>query len=241
MPLALTFAPIAVLIIYLAYFLGLTSYLGADQVLALGDDSVFTAAVSLFGEFGAKLILVAVVISILGTVNGVSLGLIRLPYSLALRNMMPLSETFKKEDEKFGGMPVNSAFLVYGLTVFYSIVNYLIMTSGNEFVAGLDISEIAICVLYLIYIALYVAVIKLAKKGEIKNKFLGYVAPVLATIGSLIIFSGSVVKLSFAVYAAVCLLFLGIAYCYYKKNKSNIIVRTDDEYHEEFEGSFDNI
>lgn len=241
LPLALTFAPIAVLIIYLAYFLGLTSYLGADQVLALGDDSVFTAAVSLFGEFGAKLILVAVVISILGTVNGVSLGLIRLPYSLALRNMMPLSETFKKEDEKFGGMPVNSAFLVYGLTVFYSIVNYLIMTSGNEFVAGLDISEIAICVLYLIYIALYVAVIKLAKKGEIKNKFLGYVAPVLATIGSLIIFSGSVVKLSFAVYAAVCLLFLGIAYCYYKKNKSNIIVRTDDEYHEEFEGSFDNI
>lgn len=241
LPLALTFAPIAVLIIYLAYFLGLTSFLGVDTILQIGDDSVFVAAVEMFGEFGAKLILVAVVISILGTVNGVSLGLIRLPYSLALRNMMPFSNTFKKENKKLLGMPVNSAVLVYVLTVIYSILNYVIMTSKNEFVAGLDISEIAICVLYLIYIVLYVAVIKLAKKGEIKNKFLGYVAPVLATIGSLIIFSGSVVKLSFAVYAAVCILFLGIAYLYYKKNKDNIIVRTDEEYHESIEGAIDNI
>ncbi|MDO5448724.1 MAG: APC family permease [Clostridia bacterium] len=241
LPLALTFAPIAVLIVYLAYFLGLTSFLGVDTILEIGDDSVFVAATEMFGDFGAKLILVAVVISILGTVNGVSLGLIRLPYSLALRNMMPFSNTFKKENEKLGGMPVNSAVLVYVLTILYSILNYVIMTSKNEFVAGLDISEIAICVLYLIYIVFYVAVIKLAKKGEIKSKFLGYVAPVLATIGSLIIFSGSVVKLSFAVYAAVCLLFLGIAYLYYKRNKDNIIVRTDEEYHEAIEGAIDNI
>lgn len=230
LPLALSFAPIAVLIIYLAYFLGITSYLGADQVLALGDESVFVASTGLFGDFGAKLVLVAVVISILGTVNGVCLGLIRLPYSLALRNMMPLSNVFKKESATFGGMPINSSILVYVLSIVYLLINDTLLSSKNEFVAGLDISEIAICVLYLIYIALYVAVIKLAKKGEIKNKFLGYVAPVLATIGSLIIFSGSIVKLSFVVYAAVCITFLGIAYLYFATHKRNIVIKTNEEY-----------
>ena len=230
LPLALSFAPIAVLIVYVAYFVGITSYLGADQVLALGDDSVFVASTGLFGDFGARLVLVAVVISILGTVNGVCLGLIRLPYSLALRNMMPFSDVFSEENQKFGGMPINSSILVYVLSIIYLIINDTLLSSSNEFVAGLDISEIAICVLYLIYIALYVAVIKLARKGEIKNKFLGYVAPVLATIGSLIIFSGSVVKLSFIVYAAVCILFLGVAYLYYRTHRGDIVIKTDEEY-----------
>ena len=230
LPLALTVAPIAVLIVYLAYFIGITSYLGADQVLALGDDSVFTAATGLFGGTGAKLVLIAVVISILGTVNGVCLGLIRLPHALALRNMMPFSDVFSKENEKLGGMPLNSSILVYVLSIVYLGINDILLSSKNEFVAGLDISEISICVLYLIYIALYVAVIKLARKGEIKNKFLGYVAPVLATIGSLIIFSGSVVKASFAIYAAICILFLGVAYLYYRQNKAYIVIKTDEEY-----------
>ncbi len=233
LPIALSVAPIFVLIVYIAYFLGITSYLGPDQVLALEDASVFTAATGLFGAHGAKLVLIAVVISILGTVNGVSLGLIRLPYSLALRNMMPFSNVFKKENKKLGGMPLNSGLLVYVLSIFYLLINNAVLNSKNEFIAGLDISEISICVLYLIYIVLYVAVIKLAKKGEIKNKFLGYVAPVLAIIGSLIIFSGSVVKASFFIYALVCLLFLGVAYLYYHFHKEEIVVQTDEEFNKE--------
>lgn len=231
LPIALSVAPIGVLVVYLAYFLGITSYLGADKVLEFGDNSVFEAATGLFGAFGAKLVLVAVVISILGTVNGVVLGLIRLPYSLALRNMMPASSVFKKENAKLGGMPVNSAVLVYVLSVVYLLIHNFVTLSGNEFIANLDISEIAICVLYLLYIILYVAVIKLCLKGQIKNKFLGIGAPILAIIGSLIIFSGSVVKLAFILYAAVCLIFILIAYLFYRKNKDTLIVKSDEEYH----------
>lgn len=231
LPIALSVAPIGVLAVYLAYFLGLTSYLGADKVLELGDNSVFEAATGLFGSFGAKFVLIAVVISILGTVNGVCLGLVRLPYSLALRNMMPASKVFKKESKALNGMPVYSSLLSYCLTVVYLLINNTVMTSGNDFVANLDISEIAICVLYLLYIILYVAVIRLCKQGKIKNKFLGYVAPVLAIIGSLIIFSGSVVKLSFIVYAVICFIFLFAAFLYYRAVKDKIIVQTDEEFH----------
>lgn len=230
LPIALSAAPVGVLIVYLAYFLGISSYLGADKILELGDSSVSVAAEGMFGSLGAKLVLIAVVISILGVVNGVSLGLIRLPYSLAIRNMMPASKAFKKENKRLGGMPVNSALLEYVLSVFYLMIHNFLLTRNNEFVSGLDISEIAICVLYLLYIILYVAVIKLYKKGEIKSKFLGLVAPILAIIGSLIIFSGSVAKLAFIIYVLVCFTFILAAYLFYKKHTSSIVVQSDAEY-----------
>lgn len=230
LPLALSIAPIGVLIIYVGYFLGITSYFGAENILANGDQSVGIVAGQLFGTFGAKLLLIAVVISILGTVNGVSLGLIRIPYSMALRNMMPCSKTFKKENKKLGGMPVNSALLVYALSVIYLLVHNFLAGSKNAFISNLDISNISICVLYMLYIILYIAVIKLYKKGEIKNVFLGVIAPVLAIIGSLIIFSGSVVSVSFIIYAAICFIFILAAYLFYRKNKNNIIIKTDAEY-----------
>lgn len=230
LPIALSVAPVGVLVVYLAYFLGLSSYLGADKILELGDNSVFEAASGLFGSFGAKLVLVAVVISILGTVNGVCLGLVRLPYSLALRNMMPASKIFKKESKALGGMPVYSSLLSYCLTVIYLMIHNTFASSKNEFVANLDISEISICVLYLLYIILYVAVIRLCKQGKIRNKFLGYVAPVLAIIGSMIIFSGAVVKTSFIIYAAVCFVFLLVAFLFYRAVKDRIVIQTDEEY-----------
>lgn len=230
LPLALTIAPVGVLVVYLAYFLGITSYLGADKVLELGDSAVSVAANQLFGSFGAKIVLVAVVISILGTVNGVCLGLIRMPYSLALRNMMPGSKVFKKESKALRGMPMNSGLLVYGLSVFYIWLHCFFCTRKSEFFSSLDISEISICVLYLTYIILYVAVIRQYKKGNIKSKFLGIVAPVLATVGSLIIFSGSVVKPIFFLYAVICGIFIGAAYLFYHKNKKNIVVQSDEEF-----------
>ena len=231
LPIALSAAPIGVLIVYLAYFLGISSYLGTDKILELGDQSVDVAAAGLFGETGAKLVLIAVVISILGVVNGVSLGLVRLPYSLSLRNMMPASKVFKKENKKLGGMPVNSAVLEYCLAVFYLLLHTFLATRENKFVSNLDISEIAIGVLYMLYIILYIAVIRLYKKGEIKSRFLGLVAPVLAIVGSLIIFSGSVVKLAFIIYVLVCFAFIAAAYLFYKKHTDTIIVQSDEKYH----------
>ena len=241
LPIALSVAPIFVLVVYLAYFLGITSFLGVDTVKEVGDNAVYLMSSTLFGETASKIVLIAVVISILGTVNGVSLGLIRLPYSLALRNMMPASKVFKKECKALGGMPVNSGLLVYGLSVVYLFINYFVMTSsatlhffGNEVpVCNLDISSISICVLYLTYIVLYVAVIKLWKKGEIKNVFLGLISPILGIIGSLIIFSGSVVDPVFFIYALICIVFIGIAYLFYVKNKANIVIKSNEEYERE--------
>ncbi|MEG1407015.1 MAG: APC family permease [Ruthenibacterium sp.] len=214
LPLALTFAPIAVLIIYVAYFVGMTSLVGPENVLAQGNDSVFTAVNMLFGGFGAKLILVFVTVSVVGTVNGIILGLIRMPYSMALRNMLPGSKWLSKSTEKLGGMPVNSAIVAFVLSMFWLVVNHITQSAGMR---G-DVSEIAICISYLNYIVLYVAVMRLAKKGEIKSKFFGYVVPSLAILGSLFILSGSITHPLFVYYVLICAVVMGVGFFYGTKS-----------------------
>lgn len=221
LPIALSIAPIVILLIYVAYFVGISSYLGTDAVLQYGDNAVNVAAESIFkSAIAAKVVLVAVIVSVLGTVNGLVLGLIRMPYAMSLRKMMPASDKFSKETEKLGGMPVNSALLAYGLSVFYLLVHHFI--ADKEIFPSGDISEISISMLYILYIILYVAVIKLYKKGEIKSPVTGIVIPVLAMVGSLIIFSGAVTSPMFIVYMLICAVFIGFSYLYYRKNKDII-------------------
>lgn len=219
LPLALTISPLVILIAYVSYFVGISSLLGPDKILEQGDASAFTAANLLFGNIGANIILVFVVISVLGTVNGIILGFIRMPYSLALRNMLPFSGWLKKEEIKLNGMPFHSAILAYGLSMIWMLIHYV----TQKFNMRGDVSEIAIGVSYLNYILLYIAVIKLARKGEIKGNIKGYLIPVLAMGGSLVIISGSVTHPLFLYYLVVCLLIMMAGAIYYKKNKDTIL------------------
>ena len=100
--------------------------------------------------------------------------------------------------------------------------------SGN-LLSGSDISEISIVMNYVCYIALYIGVMKLHKKGIIKKVSTGIVVPILATIGSLIIFAGSAINTSgtggfFNVKAisfmCISLAVLAISYFYCKSKDS---------------------
>ncbi len=219
LPLALTISPLVILMAYVLYFVGITALIGPQTILEQGDASAFTAATKLFGDVGAKIILIFVVISVLGTVNGLTLGFIRMPYSLALRNMIPGSAWLKKENSNLNGMPFNSAIFAYVLSLIWMAIHYITQKMGMR---G-DVSEIAIGVSYLNYIVLYFAVMKLAKKGEISSKIKGYLIPILATIGSLVIISGSVSHPLFIYYFLVCFMIILAGYLYYRINKSKVI------------------
>ena len=219
LPLALTISPLVILLAYIMYFVGITALLGPETILEQGDGSAFLAATKLFGDLGAKVILIFVVISVLGTVNGLTLGFIRMPYSLALRNMIPGSEWLKKENEGLNGMPFNSAVFAYVLSLLWMAIHYVTQKLGMQ---G-DVSEIAIGVSYLNYIVLYFAVMKLAKKGDIKGKLKGYVIPILATVGSLVIISGSISHPLFIYYFLVCFMIILAGYVYYRMNKSRVV------------------
>lgn len=192
-PLALIAAPVFIVIVYSLYLAGISAVVGPDQVVALGNAHVDVAANQLFGPMGAKFVLVAVVISVIGTVNGLVMGAIRMPYSLAVRNMCPNSIKVSRIDDLLD-VPYESGKLSLKIAMVWYVIHYFVMK--YEILQGSDVSELAIVMNYVCYIALYVAVIRLYKSGEIKNVFSGVINPVMAIIGSCIIFAGSAIAIT---------------------------------------------
>lgn len=213
MPKALTIAPLIVLAIYTLYFVGITSYLGVDQVMALGDAHVSVAASALLGNTFAKMIVVFVIISVMGTVNGLVTGYMRMPYSLALRKGMFLWEAqLKKVDEKLD-IPVYSAIFAFVVCTIWMVIHYL--CTRFNILPNSDVSEIAISMAYMLYIVLYYQVYQLYRRKEIKSFFKGVICPFLATLGSFIILSGGMQSQYFIYYLFICGLVYLISQVYY--------------------------
>lgn len=219
MPRALVAAPLFVLAAYLMYFLGICGYLGPDQVMELGDTAVAVAAENLIGPTFAGIIYIFVTISVMGTVNGVVLGYIRLPYSLALRNALPGSKALKKLNPKLN-MPVNSAFFAIAICCVWWVIHYL-QNKYSLLING-DIAEIAIAMSYLLYIVLYFQVFKLWRKGAIKGIRRGLIYPLFATLGSLFVLIGGLSNPQFIIFVIICLIPIIGGYLYGKNSYDDV-------------------
>ncbi len=214
MPRALVAAPICILIAYLMYFIGITGYIGPEQVMEMGDASVTLIAESLMGPTFATLITAFVTISVMGTANGIILGSIRLPYALALRNALPGSNSLKKLNPK-SKMPVNSAIFSMAVCCVWWGVHFM----QNEFawLVNGDVSEIAIAMSYLLYIPLYLVVFNLWRKGELKSAAYGVIFPIFATVGALFVLVGSMANPQFKFFIIINLIPLVLGYIYGNK------------------------
>lgn len=213
-PLALICAPLAILIIYLLYFVGISIYLGPDVIMSTGDQHVELAASNLFGPWAAKSILVFVIVSVAGTANGLMMGLCQLPYSLAIRGMFPKSDKVAKINEKWD-IPTVSYLVGLVIVLFWLAMHYL--TSKYDLLPGSDVSEIAITLNYMLFILLYVQVLRMGLRGEIKGFWKGKFNPVLAIIGSLIILYVGLLNPLFLLYLFLCTLLLVSAYLFWFK------------------------
>ncbi|WMJ22850.1 amino acid permease [Paludicola sp. MB14-C6] len=220
MPRALIIAPFIILACYVLYFIGITTFVGTEKVLEMGDVHVQYAAQQLFGSLFAKAITVFVVISVMGTLNGLVLGFIRMPYSMAIREgMFPFAKKLSIVNKKFN-MPVYSAVFASALSAFWMVLHYL--TTKFKLLPNSDVSEISIAVSYVFYILLYYRVFQMYKRKEIKSVWKGIVYPIFATIGSLIILYGAFQSKLFLIYAAICVLVIVASIVFYTKKMKKI-------------------
>ncbi len=201
LPLALVISPIFILVLYITYFVGISNLVGPTAIIEMGDAHLDFAANLIFGQKGAKIIMVFVFISILGTLNGLIMGIIRMPYALSLDEMIPFSKKISQVSKR-SGFPINSSIFALALIIFWMIVHYF--TQKYVLLPNSDISEIAVVTGYLLYVFLYYKVFTLWRKKEIKSTFKGLICPIFATIGSLIIFSGGFQSPLFLLYLGIC-------------------------------------
>ena len=219
LPLALIIAPVIILILYLLYFLGITFLLGPEQIMELKDGAFEMAANTLFGSLGAKILLIAVVISVIGTLNGLILGSCRTPYSLAIRKEIPFYDKIGSLHEQFQ-ISISSHLISLGFSLFWLYIHYLSIQVSWMQKLQLDVSGLPIVLMYIFYFLLYIGVILYARRGGVKSKFFGYVCPVLACLGAFVVIYGGLTSANGKMYLMVSFLTLASGYLvFYKMRK----------------------
>lgn len=207
MPLALTFGPLVVLGVYIFYFLGLSNLLGIEYIMSVGNTAVNKAGEIILGSYGSRVMLVVVIISILGVVNGITLGSLRMPQALGSKGMIPAASKIETINPRLN-ISLGSCIVSYSVSVLWLFIHYVTQKSG--ILRGGDVSEIAIVFSYICYTVLYLKVFLMKRKGIINNIFKGVICPIFALTGSAIILIGGIA--SNPVYVPIFILFCTIVY-----------------------------
>lgn len=214
LPKALVMGTLLVFVVYVLYFLGITSMLPVDVILQHGDQAVSMVATDLFGTVGGSILTVFVVISCLGTLNGLALTNSRIPYSLAVRNQGPAPKFFAKVDEKTN-MPRHSALGAFVLSMIYLGVWY--GSLNNVFGRYIGLDEVPIVMIYGFYILLYMWYMK--NFTDLKG-FNRYGKPICAILGALVILYGGITNPNVGMYMVISLIVLGSGLLFYRKEQA---------------------
>ncbi|GAU09219.1 APC family permease [Desulfoplanes formicivorans] len=213
LPRALVVGTIAVVCFYMLYYMGISGVLTNDQVLAEGDAAPVRVIALIFDRLSGTVLTIFVIISCLGTLNGLIMGSARGMYSIASRNLGPKSEFFSVVNPRTNST-IHSALFGYILSSMWLVVWY-----GNF--AGwwgqfMDISELPIAFLYVIYISIYIWVMRTFTN---LGGFSRYACPLMAGAGSLYIIWGAIQKDMFMHFLIISLVILVLGYLLMKGTK----------------------
>lgn len=169
LPIALVIGAFIVVLAYVAYYIGVSGGASNTELMEQGTTVAFT---NMFGSLGGTVLCVFVVISCLGTLNGLMLAVTRGMYSIAARNEGPAPHIFNQID-KSTNMAANSS--VWGLFVCALWLLYFYganLTGGWFGLFNFDSSELPIVTLYAFYIPILIAWMKKEKGLGVFNRFI---------------------------------------------------------------------
>jgi len=218
LPKALLAGTFIIATVYICYYIGLSGTVTNETLMAGGEQGARIAFSTIFGEMGGTLMFVLVVISCLGTLNGLMLTCTRGFYSLAARGR-GIKPKMVSQIDKETNMPSNAAVL--GLFVASAWLFFFYGANLTDPWFGFlsfDSSELPIVALYASYIPMFIVFMK---KEKDLNIFQRFIMPFLALVGSIFmviaaIFSHGQEVIGFLV---VFLVIMTIATFYYRKKE----------------------
>jgi APA family basic amino acid/polyamine antiporter len=180
LPRALTFGTIAILAFYIIYYVALSSFLGNEGTIVQDANAPIAVFEKIMGKFGGVLFALFIMISCLGTVNGVSIGCCRGMYTMSCRGQGICPEKFSKLGKN---QSVSALSCVYGFVCMTIMLGvwYLAMHGVWLFKYLGSMDEIICAIIYSVYIGIYVYIMKNFKDCK---PFARFVMPIIAIIGS---------------------------------------------------------
>ena len=178
LPLALVIGALIVVGAYILYFIGVAGGASSEVLIAEGATTAFS---NVFGKVGGTILNICIVVSCLGTLNGLMVGSTRGMYAIAARNEGPARKVFGQID-KATNMTTNSA--IWGLLV---CALWLVYFYGANLAEPLwfglfnfDSSELPIVTIYALYIPMFIMWIKKEKSLGVFQRFVLPIAAILA-------------------------------------------------------------
>lgn len=219
LPKALIIGSFIIVAIYVLYYVGLAGAIPNAEMMANGQAGAKNAFSTVFGNVMGTGIFVFVIISCLGTLNGLMLGCSRGIYSLASRGRGPSPKVFNMVD-KHTNMPTNSAVIALLLCAAWLFFFYCSQMSDFSEKLGMfafDPTELPIVTIYPFYIPIF---FKMMLSKDFKG-FQRFVAPALAIIGSVFMVIAAFEAHSSKIpgYLILFAVIMAIGMCFMKKKK----------------------
>ena len=178
LPIALVVGTLIIALVYIFYYIGLSGGASNAAVMESGEAGAKLAFENIFGKAAGVGLFVLVVISCLGTLNGLMLASTRGMYSIAVRGHGPRPEVFS-EVSRHTNMPTNSA--IVGLLM---CAAWLVYFYGANLVEKpwfgpvvFDSSELPIITIYALYLPIFLLMM-FREKGL--HPFKRFVMPALS-------------------------------------------------------------
>ncbi len=190
LPRALIIGGIVIIAAYLFYYIGVAGGASNQELIEKGATVAFT---NLFGGVFGNVLNLFVVISCLGTTNGLMLGCTRCMYCLACREEGPAPETFRQVDRKTN-MPTNSgifALMVTATWFLYYYITNIACIFGTEGPFIFDSSELPIITIYMMYLPILISWIRKEKEQNVLRRF---IMPGLSLCGSVFMIIACIVS-----------------------------------------------
>lgn len=197
LPRALTFGSAFVVLVYMLYYVGLAGAVENEVMMAGGETGAKIAFSTVFTNAGGTLLFVFVVISCLGTLNGLMMACTRAFYAMAVRDEGPMPHVFKVVDV-VTKMPTNSALIGLMMAMIWLAYFYGANLAPTLWFGPFcfDSSELPIVTIYAMYIPIFLMQMV---KGTDMNFGQRIIAPVLGIIASAFMVLAAFVSLGKAI------------------------------------------
>lgn len=187
LPLALIIGSVIVVLAYVFYYIGVAG--GATNKVLI-EEGATTAFTNIFGSIGGTFLNICIVVSCLGTLNGLMIGSTRGMYAIASRGEGPKPTVFNQIDKETNAVTNSSIWGLFVCSLWLVYFYGANLTDGGWFgYFNFDSSELPIITIYALYIPIFIV-------WMIKEKDLGFMKRFLVP-------SLSVICCLFMVFAAV--------------------------------------
>ena len=218
LPIALVLGTLIIAVVYILYYIGLAGGASNSAVMESGEAGAKLAFETIFGKAAGVGLFVLVVISCLGTLNGLMLASTRGMYAVAVRGQGPKPRAFA-EVSRYTNIPANSAIVGLLMCAFWLVFFYGANLVDQPWfgVIAFDSSELPIITIYAVYLPIFLRMMITEKN---LHPFKRFVMPTLSILSCIFMIVAAIFAHGMGVvwYLIVFVVFMLLAAPFYRKN-----------------------